>query len=734
MRNTTAAGGRHASVLDGAGGGGTYTVDSRHCFLLEMRADCSGPERARMGVAGADNESEIGDTVRDMEITHIIITRYNIGLYDGSYLRPPSLSPADWMIHRATLFHTYCVPSVKGQTCQAFKWLVLFDQATPQNGLANAVKDVRCAAIRSGITVTPDVVAWIRRNVTTEWVLTTRLDNDDALHRRFVEDLQEAARPRLECLCFTSGWSTDGLVARRRTWHCNPFISLVEPTDQDIRSVCDGPHGNAHQRWPYRTIGHEGRWLQIVHGVNVANAMAGTPVPMESLREGFPHLPWFGGHCRRSGQHGHVAENTGGTVQQHARILKDSCEKDSRSARSSQKLRILLFATEFPPARGYGLARYSWELVRALSASGTVTHVVTRNSGPDSTGKADTGPYVHNMRRAFPLKHFDWVGDMVLANVPMLERGLEVAEEHGPFDTITSHDWLAAHAAKSLSSTLGVPWLLVMHDTEVGKREGQLTRRQAYIAEMERWAAGHADHIVTTSGFMRTELRRVHGVPPEKLTVVPCGTNPDRYRSTTEVSDFRRLFAADGEKLVVFVGRLSPVKGIEDLIQAFAQLAAEDASVRLVLAGDGVLRDKVKETLEEAGFADRASFLGWVSDKVLGALYRAADVVIVPSRYEPFGMVALEAASCGAAVIASRVGGLAEIVDASGGAIQGAPGRDPEGLAEAMSKSLSDRGEADRTGELAQAHVARRYSWDAVAGEMSSIAAKLVRRREVVDA
>jgi len=390
---------------------------------------------------------------------------------------------------------------------------------------------------------------------------------------------------------------------------------------------------------------------------------------------------------------------------------------------------VLLLTTEYPPARGYGLARYSWELARALSASGMTTHVLTRNSGPDITGGPGRGPYVHNMRQAFPLKHFDWVGDMVLANVPMLEHGLEVAEKHGPFDTIISNDWLCAHAAKSLGSILGIPWLLIMHDTEAGKRGGKLTPQQKYISEMDTWACGHADHVMTTSSFMRDELQRVCGVPPEKLTVVPCGLDPEPFRSATDVADFRKLLSGEEGKLLVYVGRLSPMKGVEDLAHAFVALARGRRDVSLVLASEGVLRDPLGKMFEDARLSGRVHFVGWLSSKVLGVLYRAADVIVVPSRYEPFGMVALEAASCGATVVASRTGGLGEIVERSDDSMMAVHARSPTDLEDALTSLLNDSGRARAMGARAREHVVETYTWQKTARQVSDILESLVRRQ-----
>lgn len=389
-------------------------------------------------------------------------------------------------------------------------------------------------------------------------------------------------------------------------------------------------------------------------------------------------------------------------------------------------MRLLMIATEYPPAQGYGLARYASELAAALARAGHETHVITCNYGEGRPAHHREGVTVHDMRERLPVRHFDWVGDAVLDNLRLVERALEATDEHGPIHAIISHDWLAAHASKALRAILGVPWLLVVHDTEVGKRGNRLDRRQVYIAEMEGWAIGEAHRVVTNSDFMGAEIARIHKAPEQKIAVVPCGVNPDRFLSDTNTRDFRRLFVQDHEKLVVYAGRLSPMKGVEDLAEAFCLLAASEPRASLVLAGEGVLREALDKRFQEAGVADRVLLTGWVADKVLGALFMAADVVAVPSRYEPFGMVAIEAAACGAAVVAAEVGGLAEVVRGSRGSLQGVPPAQPDLLASALGALLTDEPRTRRMRESAETYARQTYSWGAVAGEFESLLRQMV--------
>jgi glycosyltransferase involved in cell wall biosynthesis len=396
---------------------------------------------------------------------------------------------------------------------------------------------------------------------------------------------------------------------------------------------------------------------------------------------------------------------------------------------SARRPRVLMIATEYPPAQGYGLARYASELAAALADRGAEVHVVTCNDAGHATRGAIDGLHVHNDEAPLRIEHYDWVSDSVLRNIPLVERCMALADKHGPFDVILTHDWLAGLAGKALRSILAVPWVLVVHDTEVGKRDNHLTRPQVYIAEMEAWAVTHADAVVVANEFMRDEVVRVCKAPADRVEIVPCGLNPSPFDSATNLQDFRRLFAEDDESLIVYAGRLSPMKGIEDLVAAVGDLAARAPRLKLAIAGDGVLRESLSRTVESAGLRHRVFWCGWLSAKALGALYRVADVVAVPSRYEPFGMAAVEAAANGAAVVAAETGGLSGIVRAGDGAITGVPPRSPKALADAVARLLRDPDERRRKAEAGRDFVRRTYSWDRSAASYLALFSHLLKQR-----
>ena len=389
------------------------------------------------------------------------------------------------------------------------------------------------------------------------------------------------------------------------------------------------------------------------------------------------------------------------------------------------RMRFLMLTTEYPPARGYGLARYAGELATALAATGAEAHVVACNYDRGRPSHTRDGVVVHDRREMLPLKHYDWVGDAVLNNVHLLGRALEVADQAGPFDVVISHDWLAAHAAKALRSILGLPWLLIMHDTEVGKRDNRLARSQLYIAEMEGWATRLADRIVCCSEFMRTELRNRYKCPPEKLEVIPCGVNPSSFEVTAAFTEFRRLLAPDDVRIVLFVGRLSPMKGPDLLVEAIPAILRATRDVRFVFCGDGIAAEALRQRVGDLEVQDGVSFLGHVHGQALAAIYRVADVLVVPSRYEPFGLVALEGAVCGLPALTSGAGGLSEIA-AHEDSVEVLPENTSEAIASACLKALA-RGAASPPRQIVPPH--ERHRWPSVAKSILDVLSGLIKGR-----
>lgn len=377
-------------------------------------------------------------------------------------------------------------------------------------------------------------------------------------------------------------------------------------------------------------------------------------------------------------------------------------------------MRVLCLATEYPPAHGYGLGRYSHEHCQALAAAGAEVHVVCNNYDAAGDQYLDGAVRVHNVPFLLPFKGYHATADILQGNVTLFTLAAELLRDHGPYDILQAHDWLAASTAHALGETFGVPLVVTFHDTELGKRLGDLTAEQEYVVQIERWLCERADALCVNSAFLAQELTAAYGVAPERVTVVGGGVNPERFHVDVDPRQFKTLFCPPEEPLVLFVGRLTPIKGPQVLLEALPGLLSVLPTTRLVLAGDGPLREPLQQRAQELGLADRVRFLGHVRGQPLAALYRAADVLVAPSLYEPLGLVALEGMVCGTPVVAAASGGLAEIVrDGETGVL--VPPNDPRALTSAVARLLTDRGLAARLAAEAADRVRRCYTWAEVA-------------------
>jgi glycogen(starch) synthase len=218
---------------------------------------------------------------------------------------------------------------------------------------------------------------------------------------------------------------------------------------------------------------------------------------------------------------------------------------------------------------------------------------------------------------------------------------------------------------------------------------------------------------------MRWEIGRLLELPDSQIEVIPNGVDSPVWRATPgAVAAVRARFAGKGP-LLGFAGRLVYEKGVQHLVNAVPELRDRHPGLRLVIAGDGPHRAELQAEIARLKLEPVVSFAGFVGDDP-PATFAATDAVVVPSIYEPFGMVALEAAAAGAPLAVSSTGGLAEIVKPG---VTGVtfPAKDPAALASAVSGLLADEVSARRMARRARAMVARRYGWAAIAARTAGV-------------
>lgn len=231
----------------------------------------------------------------------------------------------------------------------------------------------------------------------------------------------------------------------------------------------------------------------------------------------------------------------------------------------------------------------------------------------------------------------------------------------GDVDVIHAHDWLVANAAIGLKHIFRVPLVATIHSTEIGRRNGLRADYERMIHQTERWLTHEAWRVICCSKYMASHVRSTFGLPEERVVVIPNGVDINGFPKGPDKMQFRRSFASEDEKIVLFVGRLVYEKGVQVLINAVPKVLAK-VNAKFVIVGDGYLKDSLVGQVNRMGLGHKVYFTGFINDQTLRKLYGCADVCVVPSLYEPFGITALEAMAAKVPLVVADSGGLSEIV------------------------------------------------------------------------
>ncbi|AEV87507.1 glycosyl transferase family 1 [Actinoplanes sp. SE50] len=384
--------------------------------------------------------------------------------------------------------------------------------------------------------------------------------------------------------------------------------------------------------------------------------------------------------------------------------------------------RILMLSWEYPPLLVGGLGRHVHALAGALAAAGHEVTVVTRHA-PGALVE-EHGDGVRVIRAPEDPPAFEVAGGDLLAwalafNHTLTRAALRAARGRR-FDVVHAHDWLVAHAAVTLRDHLDVPLVATVHATESGRHQGWLpAAHNRSIDDIERWLCHEANRVIVCSEYMRAEVTRHFEVPAGRVDVVPNGVDALRWRARPRaVAAARDEYAGTGGPLISFAGRLVYEKGVQHLLAAVPELRERFPGLRVVIAGDGPYRRELELAGRELG--ETVSFAGFLTGHDLTALMAASDCYVVPSIYEPFGMVAVEAAAAGTPVAVAATGGLSEIVEHGVTGVH-FPAGDPGGLAAAVSGVLSDQEYARGLASRARARVVEDFNWPSIAARTAQV-------------
>jgi glycogen(starch) synthase len=386
--------------------------------------------------------------------------------------------------------------------------------------------------------------------------------------------------------------------------------------------------------------------------------------------------------------------------------------------------RILILSWEYPPIVAGGLARHVCKLSEALVAQGIEVHVLTRGGREHEQEELRAGVHIHRVvEKQMPLDLDAFVAWVEGMNAHMHAAGRQLGKRL-QFDVVHGHDWLVAGAAAGLAERLRCRYLTTVHATEYGRHQGWVDKHpQSYIHGIETWMARRADHVITCSHYMRGHVADVYDIDEKRITVIPNGIDRADLQPVADLDELRARFAAPDERLVLLVGRLVYEKGFQLALDALPQVIRRPGKVRFLVAGSGTHEAELKKQARKLGLMRHGTFMGWIGDDMLHSLYRIADLCVVPSIYEPFGLVALEAMASGCPCIVADTGGLREVVPDNDAGLR-FRSRDPRALARMMQRVLTDDALRDRLVVEASAHVLR-FDWTDVAEQTAQVYAEL---------
>jgi len=354
------------------------------------------------------------------------------------------------------------------------------------------------------------------------------------------------------------------------------------------------------------------------------------------------------------------------------------------------------------------MQNHTAELTRALDRRGVLQTVLTTRP-PTAPHLQRLGEHARVIRVGLPVRRFRQLyAPQAAVLAPILAARADLVHVH------LGEDLAVVPVGAAAARLHRLPLVLIVHTSlrhtlAVGDLRSALLK--VIGGPIERWGEHFAEAVLVITPRLRGLLLS-NGVEEDRLHLIPPGVNPSLFEGP-----FEDPFEGVGRPRVLFVGRLAPQKGVRALVVAAALI--EDPSAWVLLVGDGPERKALERKAERIGVGDRVRFLGFFAHERLPAALAHADVLVLPSVYEELGTVLLEAMWAGLPIVASRTGGIPDVIEDGVNGLLVPPG-EPEALARAIDRVLADRGLAYRLSEGAQAR-AKDYDWEVLAGRVLQV-------------
>ncbi len=376
-----------------------------------------------------------------------------------------------------------------------------------------------------------------------------------------------------------------------------------------------------------------------------------------------------------------------------------------------------------PPGRGKsgGMNVHVRQLARALGKMGILVDIFTRSHGDEP----EIIEYISDCVRVvhLPAGEAEVPLEELYGCLPQFLEGVEEFQrENGLiYQAVHSHYWLSGWVGQEMARNLNIPHLVTFHTLALIKMQSRAGEKEPLQRQQtEREIMASASKIVAFSPHERDAMARLYGADPKRIELVPCGVDLSRFRPLDQEESRRRL-GLNGDKVFLYVGRIESLKGVDLLVHTAAHLEIPQGVRVLVVGGDDGQNQEVerlRQLAQDLDVAEVVDFVGQVDQEELPVYYSAADVCVVPSFYESFGLAALESMACGTPVVASRVGGLSTIIQ------HGHTGylkswRCPEAFANSLEMITSSKSLLESMGQAARRR-AEGMGWDQVASAMAA--------------
>ncbi len=369
-----------------------------------------------------------------------------------------------------------------------------------------------------------------------------------------------------------------------------------------------------------------------------------------------------------------------------------------------------------------GVGVHVTELAAALQRRGHEVHVFTRPGGGQPLYDNIHG--VHYHRCSFPL-HPNFVDEINNMCRAFVHQFFAVEDSIGKFDIVHSHDWLASNAAVWAKQGRDRKAVLTMHSTEYGRNGNRHLGGQAHrVADHERHGTYCVDKVITVSGQLRNEIGWLYQVPDHKAHVIYNGVNASTFDYPVDAGEVKRRYQIGPlDPTVLFCGRMVVQKGPDILVQTLPHVLRYYPNVKYVFAGDGHMRGDVYGMAQRMGVAHAIRMLGDVRGRALHDLFKGCDIVAVPSRNEPFGIVILEGWSAHKPVVSTKRGGPSEFVWHGVNGLQ--VDDTPDSVSWGLGTLLADHNRCRWMGRNGRAAVDAAFSWDMIAEQTEAVYASI---------